>query len=84
MRRPQARAVDVGELEGLPPDKSPAQQPSVLVLVVFKCYRHGMFLATLAKDATMDTVLIPGGLTPLVQLLDRMLNKKMKRRLRTK
>ncbi|CAB1103493.1 unnamed protein product [Ectocarpus sp. CCAP 1310/34] len=42
------------------------------------------FIAALKRDANTTVIFIPGGLTPLLQALDRMLNKQMKRLLRGK
>ncbi|CAN0152944.1 unnamed protein product [Pylaiella littoralis] len=58
------------------------QRPSILVLDDFKCHRDEAFIADLQKKANTIVILIPGGLTPLLQPLDRMLNKQMKRLLR--
>ncbi|CAM9986755.1 unnamed protein product, partial [Pylaiella littoralis] len=58
------------------------QRPSILVLDDFKCHRDEAFTADLQKKANTIVILIPGGLTPLLQPLDRMLNKQMKRLLR--
>ena len=46
------------------------------------CDDNDAFIEALKKDANTIVIFIPGGLTPLVQPLDRMLNKQMKRRLR--
>ena len=48
----------------------------------FKCHRDEGFIADLLKTTNTTVILIPGGLTPLLQPLDRMLNKQMKRLLR--
>ncbi|CAN0208780.1 unnamed protein product, partial [Pylaiella littoralis] len=58
------------------------QRPSILVLDDLKCHRDEGFIADLLKRANTIVILIPGGLTPLLQPLDRMLNKQMKRLLR--
>ncbi|CAN0437947.1 unnamed protein product, partial [Pylaiella littoralis] len=58
------------------------QRPSILVLDDFKCHKDEGFIADLLKRANTIVILIPGGLTPLLQPLDRMLNKQMKRLLR--
>ena len=58
------------------------QRPSILVLDDFKCHRDEAFIADLLKRCNTIVILIPGGLTPLLQPLDRMLNKQMKRLLR--
>ncbi|CAN0592349.1 unnamed protein product, partial [Laminaria digitata] len=55
---------------------------SILVLDDFTCHRDEGFIADLLKRTNTMVVLIPGGLTPLLQPLDRMLNKQMKRLLR--
>ena len=54
------------------------QRPSTLVLDDFKCHRDKDFIADLKRRANAIVIFIPGGLTPLVQPLDHMLNKKMK------
>ncbi|CAM9493736.1 unnamed protein product, partial [Pylaiella littoralis] len=58
------------------------QRPSILVLDDFKCHKDEGFIADLLKRANTIVILIPGGLTPLLQSVDRMLNKQMKRLLR--
>ncbi|CAN0345754.1 unnamed protein product, partial [Scytosiphon promiscuus] len=60
------------------------QRPCILVLDDFKCHKDEGFIAALKKDANTIVNFIPGGLTPLLQPLDRMLNKQMKRLLRGK
>ncbi|CAM9817043.1 unnamed protein product, partial [Scytosiphon promiscuus] len=60
------------------------QRPSILVLDDFKCHRGAAFIADLKRKANTTVLLIPGGLTPLLQPLDRMLNKQMKRLMRGK
>ncbi|CAM9985588.1 unnamed protein product, partial [Ectocarpus sp. 4 AP-2014] len=60
------------------------QRPSILVLDDFKCHRDKAFVADLRRRANTTVVHIPGGLTPLLQPLDRMLNKQMKRLMRGK
>ncbi|CAN0170869.1 unnamed protein product [Ectocarpus sp. 13 AM-2016] len=60
------------------------QRPSILVLDDFKCYRDKAFIDDLGKRCNTSVILIPGGLTPLLQPLDRVLNKQMKRLLRAK
>ena len=47
-----------------------------------KCHRDEGFIADLLKRINTMVILIPGGVTPLLQPLDRMLNKQMKRLLR--
>ncbi|CAN0393997.1 unnamed protein product [Ascophyllum nodosum] len=59
------------------------QRQSILVLDDFKCHRDGAFIADLKRCNTI-VILIPGGLTPLLRPLDRMLNKQMKRLMRGK
>ena len=56
------------------------QRACILVLDDFKC--HDAFIEALKRDANTIVILIPGGLTPLLQPLDRMLNKQMKPLLR--
>ena len=46
------------------------------------CDNNDAFIEALKKDANTIVIFIPGGLTPLLQPLDRMLNKQMKRLLR--
>eukprot|EP00903_Cladosiphon_okamuranus_P019191 g17651.t1 len=58
------------------------QRPCILVLDDFKCHKDEGIIAALKKDANTIVVFIPGGLTPLLQPLDHMLNKQMKRLLR--
>lgn len=60
------------------------QRRSILVLDDFRCHKEDSFVADLARKANTSVVMIPGGLTPLLQPLDRMLNKQMKRLLRGK
>ncbi|CAM9915919.1 unnamed protein product [Ectocarpus sp. 8 AP-2014] len=60
------------------------QRPNMLVLDDFKCHRDEAFIDDLGKRCNTSVILIPGGLTPLLQPLDRMLNKQMKRLLRAK
>ena len=55
------------------------QRPSILVLNNFKCHRDKDFIADLKRGANTIIIFIPGGLTALLQPLDRMLNKQMKR-----
>ena len=43
----------------------------------FKCYKDDAFVEVLKRDANTIVIFIPGGLTPLLQPLDRMLNKQM-------
>ena len=58
------------------------QRKSILVLDDFKDHRDEGFIADLLKRTNTTVILIPGGLTPLLQPLDCMLNKQMKRLLR--
>ena len=51
------------------------QRKSILVLDDFKCHRDEGFIADLLKRTNTTVILIPGGLTPLLQPLERMLNK---------
>ncbi|CAN0109308.1 unnamed protein product [Ascophyllum nodosum] len=60
------------------------QRRSILVLDDFKCHRDEAFITDLLKRCNTIVILIPGGLTPLLQPLDRMLNKQMKRLMRGK
>ena len=60
------------------------QRPSILVLDNFKCHRDKDFIADLKRRANTIVIFIPGRLTPLLQPLDRMLNKQMKRLMRGK
>ncbi|CAM9277872.1 unnamed protein product [Ectocarpus sp. 4 AP-2014] len=60
------------------------QRPTILVLDDLKCHRDKAFTDDLGKRCNTSVSLIPGGLTPLGQPLDRMLNKQMKRLLRAK
>ena len=53
-----------------------------MVLDDFKCHRDEGFIANLLKRTNTTVILIPGGLTPLLEPLDRILNKQMKRLLR--
>ncbi|CAN0061695.1 unnamed protein product, partial [Pylaiella littoralis] len=55
------------------------QRLCILVLDDFKCHKDEAFIAELKRQANTIVILIPGGLTPLLQPLDRMLNKQMKR-----
>ncbi|CAM9405149.1 unnamed protein product, partial [Hapterophycus canaliculatus] len=55
---------------------------SILVLDDFRCHKEDAFVADLLKKANTTVIMIPGGLTPMLQPLDRMLNKQMKRLLR--
>ncbi|CAB1100836.1 unnamed protein product [Ectocarpus sp. CCAP 1310/34] len=48
------------------------------------CHKDEGYIAALKRDANTIVIFIPGGLTPLLQPLDRMLNKQMKRLLRGK
>lgn len=50
----------------------------------FKCHRENAFIDDLGKRCNTSVILIPGGLTPPLQPLDRMLNKQMKRLLLAK
>ncbi|CAB1113618.1 unnamed protein product [Ectocarpus sp. CCAP 1310/34] len=58
------------------------QRPCILVLDDFKCHKDEGFIAALKRDANTIVIFTPGGLTPLLQPLDRTLNKQMKRLLR--
>ncbi|CAN0094592.1 unnamed protein product, partial [Laminaria digitata] len=60
------------------------QRPSILVLDDFRCNKEKESIADLLRRANTTVILIPGGLTPLLQPLDRMLNKQMKRLMRGK
>ena len=60
------------------------QRPSILILDDFKCHRDKDFIADLKRRANIIVIFIPGGLTYLLQPLDRMLNKQMKRLMRGK
>ena len=65
-----------------PNNGSIKRRKSSLVLDDFKCHQDEGFIADLLKRTNTTVILIPGGLTPLLQPLDRMLNKQMKRLLR--
>ena len=54
------------------------QCKSIFVLDGVKCHRNEGFIADLLKRTNTTVILIPGGLTPLLQPLDRMVNKQMK------
>ncbi|CAM9877062.1 unnamed protein product, partial [Pylaiella littoralis] len=58
------------------------QRACILVLDDFKCHKDDEFIAFLKRDTDTIVIFIPGGLTPLLQPLDRMLYKQMKRLLR--
>ena len=58
------------------------QRKIMLVLDDVKCHRNEGFIADLVKRTNTTFILIPGGLTRLLQPLDRMLNKRRKRLLR--
>ncbi|CAN0432379.1 unnamed protein product, partial [Pylaiella littoralis] len=58
------------------------QRACILVLDDFKCHKDDEFIAFLKRDTNTIVIFIPGRLTPLLQPLDRMLNKQMKRLLR--
>ncbi|CAN0343599.1 unnamed protein product, partial [Pylaiella littoralis] len=58
------------------------QRACILVLDDFKCHKDDEFIAFLKRDTNTIVIFIPGGLTPLLQPLNRMLNKQMKRLLR--
>ncbi|CAN0050933.1 unnamed protein product, partial [Pylaiella littoralis] len=58
------------------------QRACILVLDDFKCHKDDEFIAFLKRDTNTIVIFIPGGLTPLLQPLDCMLNKQMKRLLR--
>ena len=58
-----------------PNNGSIKQRKSILVLEDFNCHRDAGFIADLLKRTNTTVILIPGGSTPLLQLLDRMLNK---------
>ena len=60
------------------------QRQSILVLDNFKCHRGKDFIADLKRRANTIVICTPGRLTPLLQSLDRMLNKQMKRLMRGK
>ncbi|CAB1099466.1 unnamed protein product [Ectocarpus sp. CCAP 1310/34] len=60
------------------------QRPCILVLDDFKCHKDEGFIAALKRDANTIVTFIPGGLTPLLQPLDRMLYRQMMRLLRGK
>ncbi|CAB1103828.1 unnamed protein product [Ectocarpus sp. CCAP 1310/34] len=60
------------------------QRPSNLVLDDLKGHRDKAFIDDLGKRCNTSVSLIPGGLAPLLQPLDRMLNKQTKRLLRAK
>ena len=60
------------------------QRPSILVLDDFKCHRDKDFIADLKRRVNTIVIFIPYGLTPLLQPLDRMLSKPMKRLMRGK
>ena len=62
-----------------PNNGSIKQRKSILVLEDFNCHRDAGFIADLLKRTNTTVILIPGGLTPLLQPLDPMLNKQMKR-----
>lgn len=70
----------LGELNSSPKQVKyhrPARKP--LVLDDIKCHRDKAFVVDLRKRADTTVIHIPDGLTPLLQPLDRMLNKQMKR-----
>ena len=48
---------------------------NILVLDDLNCHRDESFIADLLKKPNIIVILIPGGLTPLLQPLDRTLNK---------
>ncbi|CAN0229114.1 unnamed protein product, partial [Ectocarpus sp. 13 AM-2016] len=54
------------------------QRPGILVLDNFRCHRDKEFIADPERKCNTTAILIPGGLCPLLQPLDRMLNKQMK------
>ncbi|CAM9804658.1 unnamed protein product, partial [Pylaiella littoralis] len=54
------------------------QRACILVLDDFKCHKDDEFIAFFKRDTNTIVIFIPGGLTPLLQSLDRMLNKQMK------
>ena len=49
------------------------QRKSIFVLDDFKCHRDEGFIADLLKRTNTTVILIPGGLTPLLEPLDCML-----------
>lgn len=58
------------------------QARSILVLGDFKCHKDAAFQDNLKRLAKTDTELVGGGLTPIVQPLDRTVNKEFKRGMR--
>ncbi|CAN0267204.1 unnamed protein product [Pylaiella littoralis] len=61
-----------------------SQPASILTLDDFKCHKDEAFQQKLASKAKTEAVMIPGGLTPVVQPLDRSINKEFKRGMRAK
>ena len=68
---------------GCRPDSSPSSQPeSVLVLDDFRVHKNGAFQKRLKDIHNTTTIMIPGGLTPVVQPCDRTINREFNRRLK--
>lgn len=64
-------------------DSSPSSQPeSVLVLDDLRAHKNGGFQKRLKDYHNTTTIVIPGGLTPVVQPCDRTINREFKRRLK--
>lgn len=67
------------------PDASGFSQPvSILTMDDFKCHKDEEFQKKLKERAKTEPIMIPGGLTPVVQPLDRTINKEFKRGMRAK
>ncbi|CAM9435524.1 unnamed protein product [Laminaria digitata] len=68
---------------GRRPDSSPFNQPqSVLVLDDFRAHRSEAFQKRLKDELNTTTIMIPGGLTPVMQPCDRTIDKEFRRRLK--
>ncbi|CAM9303213.1 unnamed protein product, partial [Hapterophycus canaliculatus] len=67
------------------PDATGFSQPvSILTMDDFKCHKDEEFQKKLKERAKTEPIMIPGGLTPVVQPLDRTVNKEFKRGMRAK
>ncbi|CAN0392809.1 unnamed protein product, partial [Pylaiella littoralis] len=72
------------EFMRLPGASGFSQPASILTLDDFKRHKDEAFQQKLASKAKTEAVMIPGGLTPVVQPLDRSINKEFKRGIRAK
>ena len=60
------------------------QPATILTMDDFMCHKDEGFQKKLTDKANTEAVMIPGGLTPVLQPLDRTINKEFKSGLRAK